>query len=214
MIEEYIIGRSANSPVKVPADRHGVSSQHLKITVYDNGYLLLEDLNSANGTYIRDENGNFHRIYKKQIHESDVIRLGPGGANSFTFMARRVISPNSNYEYEFRQLRRTLHMFKEEELEKEKRMEMNAWISRSAGLLVIALITILGTIGGFEIPPESRYYLIAGAPIIVGLLFKGDRKGLRELRERRSRMMLCPCCGKPISEFDVEEGQCSRCKAK
>lgn len=214
MPTEYIIGSAPNSRIKVPADRKGVSGRHLKITVGDDGTMTAEDLQSANGTYLRDANGEFHRIYKKQISEADILRLGPGGANSYTFMARRVADPDASYQYEFRHLKSTLRRFREEEKKKEAKMEINQWLSKLSGLAAVAVCTILTAIGIIEIDPNIRYIVIAMAPVLVGLLFSGQAKALRNLRNRRQKVMLCPSCGKPISEFDIEEGQCSRCKAK
>ncbi|MDE7413643.1 MAG: FHA domain-containing protein [Muribaculaceae bacterium] len=214
MENEYLVGRSIHSVLPVPADRVGVSGEHLKIRVSDDGRWHLEDLNSANGTYIRDDNGEFHRVYSKDITENDIIRLGNKGANSYTFMARRVKAPEDTYYHEFKQLKKLVARQKEEEAEKEKRIEINGWISRVAGLAVIGICALIGSISGVDIDPNTRYILIACAPVVVGLLFSGDPKKLKALRQRRSKIMLCPKCWKPISEYDVEYGQCSRCKAK
>ena len=211
---EFIIGRASSSPVKVPPDREGVSMKHIRITISESGVWTLEDLESANGTSVRDEDGEFKRVFKKQISESDVIRIGPAGAYGFMFTARRVIYPDSSYQYEFKQLKATLRRFKEEEKKKEDRMEINGGISKCAGMGVVAVVTLLDKITPIEIDPNTRYMLIAAAPILMGFFFKGQNKALKALRMRRQKVMLCPSCGKPISEFDIQEGQCSRCKAK
>lgn len=214
MSEEYIIGRHSSSPLKIPADKNAVSNQHLKIIVSPNGTWTLEDLNSSNGTYIRDDKGEFHRVYKKQIHESDIIRLGNGGANSYTFTAKRVVAPDESYQYEFRKLKNLLAHYKEEEQKREKKMEINGWISKLAGVAIVGICAILGAVSGINIDPNTRYLLIAFAPIVVGLFFSGDKAAMKTLKSQKAKIMLCPHCGKPISEFDVEQGQCSRCKAK
>lgn len=211
--EEYIIGRNAQSAVKIPEDKVGVGTKHLKITVAEDGSWILEDLDSANGTYVRDESGDFHRIFKKQIKQSDIIRLGPGGANSFTFMANRVLNP-SNYQYEFKHLKHTLRNLKETEEKEEAKIRINGWITRSAGIVIAIICVILEKAGIFTIDPNYRYFFIAGGPVLAGLFFGDQAKKLRALRNKRVKFMVCPCCGKQISEFDIEEGQCSRCKAK
>lgn len=108
MAQELIVGRSQSSSIKIPAAKDAVSGQHVRITINDNGIWKLEDLKSSNGTYVRDENGEFHRVYNKQIHESDIIRLGNGGANSFIFTARRILALDDSYAYEFKMLRKEL----------------------------------------------------------------------------------------------------------
>ncbi len=214
MAQELIIGRSASSPIKIPANKNGVSGQHVKITVSDEGIWKLEDLHSSNGTFVRDEDGEFNRVFTSQINESDVIRLGNGGANSFIFTAHRAIAPDSPYTYEFKQLRKLLARQLEREHKKEKKIEINGWISKLSGLAVIGICAILGSIKGINIDPNIRYVLIACAPVVVGLLFSGDTKALKALRKKREKLLLCPNCGLPISEFDIQQGQCSRCKAK
>lgn len=64
MSKELIIGRSALSPLTVPEDKVAVSGKHVKITISDNDEWKLEDLQSSNGTYLRNENGDFDRVYK------------------------------------------------------------------------------------------------------------------------------------------------------
>lgn len=216
MPQEFIIGRSSASSIKVPADKEAVSGNHVKITISDNGDWYLEDLNTPNGTYIKDENGDFQRVFNLNIRESDVIRLGNGGVNSFIFTAHRVIEKENSYEYEFRQLKKRLARQREEEAEKEKRIELNGWISKCSGLVVILICGALGYFGNINIDPNVRYVLIACAPVVVGLIFNGDSKKFKALKKRRERILVCPNpkCGKPLTEFDIEQGQCSRCKSK
>jgi hypothetical protein len=213
-MEEYIIGRGAESRLTIPVDREAVSSQHAKITIDDNGSWLLTDLRSTNGTFVRNDDGEFQRVYAKQILESDVIRLGNGGANSFIFMAHRVIAQDETYLYEFKQLKLALRQQRERESKQEHKIEMNGWISKTSGLAIVFLCWLMGMAKGINVDPNFRYLLIAFAPIIVGLIFNGDRKKLIALRKKREHILICPRCGRPIPEFDIEQGQCSRCKAK
>ena len=55
---EYIIGRNENGTmVEVPQHCSSVSGRHVKITVDDHGCWALEDLDSTNGTFVRDDKG-------------------------------------------------------------------------------------------------------------------------------------------------------------
>jgi len=209
MPQELIIGRSPSSPVKIPADRSGVSGQHVKITVSDNGIWKLEDLKSANGTYVRDENGDFQRVYTKQIKESDIIRLGNDGANSFSFYAHRAITSEDSYLYEFKQLRKALNLQKALEEKIAKKSEIAGWIQALVpGIILGATLCIP------QMDMGTRCILMAVATPMFKIIFNGNSKAMRNIKKRREKLLLCPKCFKPISEFDIEQGQCSRCKAK
>ncbi len=214
MEKELIIGRCALSPIKIPEDKSVVSSHHIKITISDNGIWKLEDLQSANGTYIRDDEGQFHRVYNKQIHENDIIRLGNGGVNSYVFTARKAVAPDESYAYEFRQLRKLLKKQREDEAAKEKKLELNGWLTSATGAVVYGLTWVIGALFDISIDPTVRFGLMALAPILVKTCFSGDARDLKNLRKKREKILVCPNCGRPIAEFDIEQGQCSRCKAK
>lgn len=62
------IGRSPDNHLIIKNDR--VSSKHCQIKLFDNDDLLIEDLNSTNGTFI-----NGKRIKQKLIHETDELLL-------------------------------------------------------------------------------------------------------------------------------------------
>ncbi len=73
------IGRADEKPVDIdleeqePPDRIWCSRQHACIT-FENNQLVLEDLNSANGTYV-----NRTRVYpnqKRQLNINDIIQIG------------------------------------------------------------------------------------------------------------------------------------------
>jgi pSer/pThr/pTyr-binding forkhead associated (FHA) protein len=73
------IGRADEKPVDIdledqePPDRVWCSRQHALIT-FEEGALTIEDLNSANGTYV-----NRARVYpgqKRQLAVNDVIQIG------------------------------------------------------------------------------------------------------------------------------------------
>lgn len=216
MATEVIIGRSSVSPLKVPDDKIAVSGRHVRITISDNGIWKLEDLNTPNGTFIRDENGDFVRVYSKQIKDSDIIQLGNGGANSFTFTARRAFNPDDSYAYEFSQLQKMLKKSKEEEQKKEKRANITSWIISGGALLANGVIILISAILNTEPNPQARVYVLMLAPIILKMLFGNDSKAVKKVKKKREKFMICPNpkCSRRLSEFDIEQGQCSRCKAK
>ena len=54
-MKTIILGKEGNQPFKINADANGVSRRHAQITITDSNEWYIEDLNSTNGTYIRDE---------------------------------------------------------------------------------------------------------------------------------------------------------------
>lgn len=216
---EYTIGRYADSPVKVPAEKVGVSGNHAKITISDSGTWQLEDLESANGTYLKDDNGNFQRVYNKVINENSVIRLGHEGHDSFIFMAHRVIADDPSFSHEFRQLRRQLKSIIEEEAELEERNRRNMKIVKAAPIIALALC-VLVQYGIPALRDKSDLNLwisrlaMGGAPLIIGAFFGIDSHAVKALKQKRAKVLTCPRCGCPQSEFDIQNMQCPRCKAK
>jgi FHA domain len=67
---EYTFGRTANMN-DIHLDSKKVSQKHAKVSYIDTEQLLLEDLNSSNGTYVNDE-----QIKTKLVSISDIIKMG------------------------------------------------------------------------------------------------------------------------------------------
>ena len=212
MASTFIIGRSGNQPFKITAE--SVSNEHTSVTIDNNGVWTLEDLDSPNGTYIRNASGEFNQVYKKIISEDTVIRLGRGGHHGCIFTGHQLISTPGDYSYEFRNLKKALARQQADEAMMQAKSERNGWISKCSGMAAIAICALLGSIDGINIDPNTRYILIASAPIIVGLLFRNDKAAMAQLRQKRQKLIVCPKCGRPLSEFDVENMICPSCKAR
>lgn len=219
MVEEYIIGRNSESVVKVPAEKVGVSSRHIKITIFENGTWEIEDLNSANGTFLKDNKGNFQRVYKKIISENSVIRLGQEGHDSFVFTAHRVVTSDTSFVYEFKQLRKQLKAMLEEEGLLERKNQRNMKIVKAASpialvLCVIAQYGIPGLRERADINLWISRIAMGVAPFVIGIFFGVDTQAVKALKQKRVKLLTCPQCGYPLSEFDIQNMQCTRCKAK
>lgn len=205
----YIVGRCGNQPFKITAD--SVSAEHAKITV-KNGQWFLEDLNSKNGVFVRNENGEFVQVYRKQIDEDTVVRLGQGGHHSYTFMAHRLCAEENDFSYEFIMLKKKLANLSEAESKQERVNYRNAWIAKCSGVGMVIICIFLGQF--ININSNLRYMLIAFAPILVGFCFHKDSVKLKTIKMRKRNLIVCPKCGKPLSDFEVENMQCNSCKAK
>jgi diguanylate cyclase (GGDEF)-like protein len=77
-LTETIIGRAPNSGL-VLADSQ-ISRQHAKL-LWMNGHHVLEDMNSANGTFVRGV-----KIAQQRLNPGDVIHFGSGFAYRYTVM--------------------------------------------------------------------------------------------------------------------------------
>lgn len=71
-----VLGRGE---VGVMVENDGLSREHAKIVVTDDGQVSVLDLNSTNGTYVNGE-----RIELASLREGDELQLGPDVRMSFT----------------------------------------------------------------------------------------------------------------------------------
>lgn len=67
---EVILGRAAAIPFLLQDEE--ISRKHARLFVSQNGRLTLEDLNSANGTFVNEEQLHGHRI----LNSNDCVRVG------------------------------------------------------------------------------------------------------------------------------------------
>ena len=73
-----------------------VSRYHAALTREDNGDLLLEDLDSTNGTFVND-----HQIMKKKVSAGDKISLG----TNYTLYVSDLLKSDNDYSDEFARLK-------------------------------------------------------------------------------------------------------------
>lgn len=210
---QYIIGRKGNQPFKIPPTATGVSGEHAKLLI-ENGCWTIEDLNSTNGIFLRDDKGDFNRIFKMQLSEDAVVRLGSGGYHSYTFMLHRVLAPAGDFSYEFMKIQEIAQQLISLEAKQESIASRNNWIARCSGIGAVLLCSVAGSLFHINIDLGIRYMLIASAPVLVGILFQGDTTKIKEIRGRRRKLLVCPNCGRPLSDYEIEQRQCSNCKAK
>ena len=109
---KIIIGKQGDQ--KFPIKNAGVSRQHASITI-EGGHWILEDLDSTNGTFVRDDNGLYQRVSRVEIKEDTMVRLGDESSNGYAFMAHHVVEDDpENYAYEFARLAEWRDRFKKE----------------------------------------------------------------------------------------------------
>ncbi len=205
--KEIILGKDGTQ--LFPITNIGVSRQHARISIR-NGAWHLEDMDSTNGTYIMDENGDYKRIGAKDITEDTVIRLGDSSIRGFSFVAHHVIEEDpNNYSYEFQRLSK-LHDDLNEECERiKKRTNMISYIRSILSLLPLA-VTFIPGIGN-----DQRISVIrigAAIPIAFNLLFSKNTRMLHH-NDKVQKLLTCPCCGNQMSKTNIIKGMCPVCKA-
>lgn len=204
----YIIGRGGNQPFPITAD--SVHTEHARLTVNENGLWTLEDLKGpgGNGTYILADDGEWKRVFRYEVRPETVIRLSSGGRHSYTFMAHRVLQPANDFSWEFERVLDNYRRLQEEEEKLESqmhRMKVLPMIVCAICLIIAFLVTDINTVR----------IVMGSQTIIIGLIsyFFGANEKIKRLRKKRLQTVVCPNCRRPLSQFDVENRQCSICKA-
>lgn len=213
----YTIGRSGDQTFEIPQTLTRVHGEHARIDVSDDGVWRIKDLKplkEGNGVYVRNENGDFRRVSSAQIKPTDMIRLGPQGPHSFTFMAHRVLNSPDNpnpFAYEFRYMR---HLHGKLKAEEEQREALNLKHSKIAKWAPLAGFAVSMLIPGSSTLAMMGMRLAILAPgLIVGQLFFKDPQKLKAIRQKRQKLVVCPNCGRPLSDYDITNLRCSACRA-
>lgn len=213
-MKKIIIGTRGEQPFKITAE--GVSGQHASITIFDDGKWILKDLNSTNGTFIRNENAQYEQIDEKRIDEMTVIRLGNDSTiNSYVFTAFQVLKEDQDdYSFEFK------HLMKQWDVLMEKKEFLE---KRIVQLSFAPVLISLGLIGGScfiprDLPVMEQMNImrvIMILPSIVSPIINSyGKKRLKWLTEEIKNTFVCPNpnCGLPLSEAEIKRGQCLKCK--
>lgn len=206
MPREIIIGRDGNQRFAITSD--GVSCRHARLVIDDDGRMTLEDLGSRNGTFVMNSMGCFDRISRVIVSETDIIRLGSGGIHGATFWVHHLLVDNpADYNFEFRHIIKAYGEYKRQSDALWKKSDKREWVSIAAPLVGLAFSFL------FRDNPLLIRMSITLPSLAVGLFFLGFAKKMRQLNGYRQRHIVCPHCGRPLSDFDIEQQQCSLCKA-
>lgn len=217
MPSSFTIGRNGNQPFDIPATLTRVHGEHARIDIDDDGTWRIKDLKKlreGNGVYVRNEDGDFKRVTSGVIKPTDMVRLGPQGPHSYTFMAHRVLnnpeSPN-DFSYEFRYMRHLHGKLKTAEEEREAINLKHSKISKWAPLAGFALSMLIP--GSSTLAMMGIRLAILAPGLVVGQLFFKDPQKLKAIRQKRQKLVVCPNCGRPLSDYDISNLRCSACRA-
>lgn len=214
---EFIIGREGTQKFNISDQRNKVSRKHCKITIDDNGQWYVDDLDSANGTFIINDEGEMIQVCHYPINEFTRIILSDQTPMGFSFIAHHVLEDDpQNYRKEFIHLM-DLHshaLQKKALLDKENKKR--GILIKYLPVIISAAISITLTILA---PPDQRIITltISGAITALIKLFMTDKSINKEQTKQFSRycnnMLRCPCCGKIMTETEFSNQMCGTCHA-
>lgn len=205
--QKIIIGREGNQPFPITQD--GVSGRHASLTIRADGTWILEDLNSTNGTYIRNKDFVFERVGRKVIEKDTIIRLGSDDTiRSLQFMAVRLVANPKDFSFEFGLLKSKWNGLMERRDKLEKQIALMSYLPVGASVLLLgATISVndIHVIRGVMFLPSML------SPVINTF----GKKKLKKLNEEVKNTFVCPNpnCGMPLTETEVKQGKCLKCKA-
>ena len=205
--QKIIIGREGNQPFPITQD--GVSGRHASLTIRTDGTWVLEDLNSTNGTYIRNKDFVFERVGRKVIEKDTIIRLGSDDTiRSLQFMAVRLVAGPKDFSFEFGLLKSKWDGLMERRDKLEKQIALMSYLPVGASVLLLgATISVndIHVIRGVMFLPS----------ILSPVINTFGKKKLKKLNEEVKHTFVCPNpnCGMPLTETEVKRGKCLKCKA-
>lgn len=208
-METIIVGKQGEQ--RFPITQDGVSRQHARVII-DGGHWIIEDLDSTNGTFVRDADGFFHRISRVEISEDTVIRLGDESSNGYSFMAHHLLETDPNdYGYEFAFLARLRDSLKAERERCQAAQRRRGLVQIGISLAVIILSFI---------PPISEEHTLQLMVLRVGMLLPpiysyivSGKNKMQKIIERQQRLIVCPRCGRPLTDYEITKQACMSCKA-
>lgn len=230
MAIEIFIGRNeqvmrqtfGNNVYIVPEDCSTVSSPHAKLTIHNNGVWQLEDLNSKNGTYVRNTEGEYERVFNVQITPDTIIRFGVAGHMSHSCWACHIKSwyegNKDNYFYEFDRIQQMAAKYNEAVSRQEAINERHNWIatfSSMGGMVIFMIISAFSKKDGISSNDMIlRMMIMSALPPLVKACFSKDGKKLKALRLKRAALLTCPKCFMPLTDIEIENRKCNKCKAR
>ena len=221
--QEFLLGRGVEGPFKIEAE--GVSKRHALVTITTDDATgatqwEIKDLDSTNGTFIRDEaTGEMRRVSEDKITPETFIRLGPQDVRGITFYACHLLSPD-NYDTEFNILGGIVSRFRKELDREETKTQMRNLVTPILYLFVIIVSFMpfekFGITGNGDSAKAEAWLL--RVPMMLGgligfLLAMYNKKKVITKRYESMRCCPNPGCNHTLSEAEIEMRQCSRCKA-
>lgn len=205
-MKQIILGTEGNQPFKIT--QQGVSRQHARITIGDDDVWTLEDLNSTNGTFIRNEIGEMRRVGTLEITPMTFICLGPSNANGCSFYATHLVNPD-DFIKEFQYLNQLEDKFDVQEEHTDK-------MARTIRML-IAIVSFIALVGSFLVshgPFQVGLLRVGTAVSLLSTIFFNPNEKKKKLQAEREKFHTCPNpkCSHIMKSREIRMMQCAKCK--
>lgn len=203
------LGKEGNQPFAIKGSY--VSRHHAEITIDDNGAWTLRDLNSTNGTYIRNETtGKLIRITQIRITPMTFISLGSNNTLGCSFYARQ-ITATGNFSEELLYMRNKQQEIEEQIERIEKRDRIINFAAITLGVVAAALFFFISD-NRNGLANLSRMGISLVLPKLISLFFDTSKERKR-LRRKAELFRQCPNpeCQHVLSQREIEQLNCAKC---
>ena len=208
MSQIVTLGTQGNQPFEIKSPF--VSRTHARVDIHDNTWTLT-DLNSANGTFIRDDtDGTFKRVSTVNITPLTYICLGPPNSKGCCFFARQLQAPG-NYDAEYAFING-----KEDEYEEElKNIET---IGKRLTLLKPILMVVLMVLSFVVYKAQGMEAMIirtvcASIPSAIIQVAYSPSREKKKLNQQYETYRQCPnpACQQRLRTDDIRSYDCPKC---
>lgn len=195
MKTEFTLGRSPDNDIVV--ENTVVGRKHLLISYKSENELVIEDLDTSNGTFV-----NQIRIKRKNVSPEDKVLLGSFELNStflFSETIKKVNESRTDFTREFSELKKIYENY-------EKKVNEIKNKSQVFPLIIRGFITLCAMAAAFFTisDPQIRYPVMTGAGVLGGLvsaILQKDSKSkdlIDILTAELETVYKCPKCGKSL----------------
>lgn len=210
-MKTIILGKEGNQSFPISDDFLGVSRKHAQITIDDYGDWYLEDLDSTNGTYVRDEE-NGARIEvkgRRMITPMTFVFLGPDNSMGCCFFAKQAESyGNFMEEHEYMEMKE-----REFDIRQEKVENAIKYLNLIRFALPMVVIAICASFGGKDVKSLAIRGALTILVIILMLLYDPTKKK-KIMQKMREKFSYCPnpVCSNKMTSKEIHNYRCSKCK--
>ena len=206
-----------NFPIK---NKDKVDSLHARITFdEEKNVWTVEDLHSRGGTFIVNMQGMLVQVRKKRINEFTRIVLTDTTAMGMTFFPHHLLESNpKNYKVEFQYVVRQYWDIKEEKEKLDERIRLRRMqLSLVPG--IASCVLGVGLRFAFRNSPNMIFTVIGMMSALTAMLnviiawYNNKDRSIMDFAKRMQRHVMCPQCGRMLSEQDIQNQMCPFCKA-